>query len=350
MRTSDVYLTGIGVHLPATVSVTWAVQNGRYPADHVDLHELTGAAVAGSLPAPEMGLLAAEEACDRSGQDPKNVDLLLYADSWHQGPDGWQPQYYLQHHLTGGGPLAIEVRQGCNGMFGALQLAAAYLQGVRSPDRARTALLVAADNFGTPLIDRWRMGDGYIAGDGASALVLSTERGFARVAAVGAVAVAEAEEMHRGDEPLFPPGPTVCRTLDFPARNTEFKRGSINGGAGTGALLRIHGQTLALVERTLADAGIGMSAVTRVAYMNYSREIVEQRCMVPLGLPMSRSVWDFGRTVGHLGASDQVVALNHLLCTGQLVPGDHVLMLGVGPGVTLSCAVIEILWMPPWGG
>jgi 3-oxoacyl-[acyl-carrier-protein] synthase-3/clorobiocin biosynthesis protein CloN2 len=198
------------------------------------------------------------------------------------------------------------------------------------------------------MMDRWRMGPGYVAGDAASAVVLTTGPGFARLLAVRSVTVSAAEGMHRGDEPLFPPGPTAGRGLDFTARNADFRRRALADGVGTGALLQIHQQTLDLVDRILHEADIKIDDIARVAYMNYSREIVEQRCMAALGLPMSKSTWDFGRTVGHLGASDQIVSLDHLLSTGQVGPGDHILMLGVGPGVTLSAAVVEILRPAPW--
>ncbi|MFF4180404.1 ketoacyl-ACP synthase III family protein [Streptomyces sp. NPDC001750] len=354
MRTPDVFIKGLGVFLPGTVAVEEAVESGRYSAFEAELHELAGAAVAGEIPAPEMALRAAQEAYKRCGHRPGDTDLLLYADSWHQGPDGWQPQYYLQRHLVGDEVLAVEVRQGCNGMFGALELGAGHLRGRPAAGdgagRHPTALLVASDNFGTPMMDRWTMGPGYVAGDAAAAVVLTTEPSFAQLLSVGSVAVSQAEQMHRGTEPLFPPGPTVGRPLDFQARNAEFKQAALADGVGTGALVRVHGMTLELVERTLSEAGIGLADVTRVAYMNYSREIVEQRCMAALGLPMEKSTWEFGRTVGHLGASDQIVSLDHLLGTGELGPGDHFLMLGVGPGVTLSCAVVRIRHTAPWCG
>jgi 3-oxoacyl-[acyl-carrier-protein] synthase III len=306
--------------------------------------------VAGDVPAPEMALRAARNALERCGQPPHELDLLLYADSWHQGPDGWQPQYYLQHHLVGGDVLAVEIRHGCNGMFSAMELAAGYLLAGCSQVKGhtRTALLVAADNFGTPMMNRWQAGPGYVAGDGASSMVLSTGPGFAQLLAVRSAAIAEAEEMHRGDEPLFPPGPTIGHPLDFTARNAEFRRRMLADGSGTAVLVRIHQRTLELVEETLAEAGARLHDISRVAYMNYSREIVEQRCMAALGMPMSRSTWDFGRSLGHLGASDQVISLDHLLETGALKPDDHMLMLGIGPGVTISCAVLRILAPPPW--
>lgn len=342
----DVYIKGIGVHLPPLVSVEHAVAQGWYPAEDVEIHELGGAAVAGDVPAPEMALVAATEAFKRSGHRPEDIGLLVYAGSWHQGPDGWQPQYYLQRQLVGGDMLAVELRQGCNGMFGGMELAAAHL---RAGTGTRNALVVASDNFGTPMMDRWTMGPGYIAGDGASALLLTTEPSFARLASVRSIAVPEAEEMHRAGEPLFPPGPTSGRPLDFRARNAAFRRRAVESAdGGMAALVRIHQRTLEVVDHALADAGITLADVTRVAYMNYSREIVEGRCTAPLGLPMEISTWEHGRTLGHLGASDQVVSLDHLLSTGGLRPGDHLLMVGVGPGITLSSAVVEILHPAPW--
>jgi 3-oxoacyl-[acyl-carrier-protein] synthase-3 len=341
----DIYIKGIGTYLPETVSVEQAVADGKYTADEIELHELAGVAVAGDTPAPEMALRAAQEAFRRCAHQPEDVELLLYADSWHQGPDGWQPQYYLQNRLVGGDALAVEVRQGCNGMLSGLELAAAYLRG-----GARHALVVSADNFGTPMMDRWTMGPGYLAGDGAAAVLLSTEPSFAKLLATKSLAVPEAEQMHRGDEPLFPPGPTSGRELDFAARNGEFRRRVLADGTGTTALVKIHQRTLMTVEQALSAAGIGLPDITRVAYMNYSREIVEQRCMAALGLGMELSTWDFGRTVGHLGASDQIVSLDHLLSQGELKPGDRMLLLGVGPGVTISCAIVEILRPAPWLG
>jgi 3-oxoacyl-[acyl-carrier-protein] synthase III len=347
VRTPDISIRGLGVFLPDTVSVDWAVHAGLYPPAEVDLHELTGAAVAGDTPAPEMALRAARTALARCGQDAEGLDLLLYADSWHQGPDGWQPQYYLQRHLPCAGALAVEIRQGCNGMFSALELAASYLRA--DPSRS-AALVVAADNFGTPLMNRWRMGPGYIAGDGACAVVIGPEPGFARLLSVCSTAVPEAEELHRSGEPLFPPGATVGRAVDFNARSADYRRRAVVEAFGTASLMAIQRQMLQIVEQATDEAGVRVGDIARVAFMHYAREIVEQRCMVALGLPMSRSTWEYGRTVGHLGASDQVVALDHLLATGQLGPGDHLLMVGVGPGVTLSAAVVGVLQRPPWLG
>ena len=345
MGTADLYISGVGAYVPGTVTVEHAVKAGWYPAEQAELHQLGGAAVAGDIPAPELALRAARSAMVRSGRFAAELDLLLYASTWQQGPEGWPPHAYLQRHLDGDHILATQLRQGCNGIFAALELAVGYLRA--EPGR-RAALLVAADNYGTPLADRWRMGQSYIAGDAGSALVLDTEPGFARLLSVCSASVSAAEEMHRAAEPLFPPGITQGRALDFAAHTERYRQRAVRDGTGTGVLVTVHQRLAEVIDRSLAEAGIAMEDVTRVAVMNHSRDITEQVCEAALGLPLSRSTWEFGRTIGHCGASDQILSLEHLVVTRELGPGDHLLMLGQGPGVVLSGAVVEICYSPLW--
>jgi 3-oxoacyl-[acyl-carrier-protein] synthase-3 len=63
---------------------------------------------------------------------------------------------------------------------------------------------------------------------------------------------------------------------------------------------------------------------------------------------MSRLTWEYGRTIGHVGASDQVLSLDHLLVSGELDAGDTLLLLGTGPGANLACMAVRILHRPHW--
>jgi 3-oxoacyl-[acyl-carrier-protein] synthase III len=40
------------------------------------------------------------------------------------------------------------------------------------------------------------------------------------------------------------------------------------------------------------------------------------------------------------------VSLHHLLTTGRVGPGDHVLLCGLAPGVTYKAAVLKVLALP----
>jgi 3-oxoacyl-[acyl-carrier-protein] synthase-3 len=105
---------------------------------------------------------------------------------------------------------------------------------------------------------------------------------------------------------------------------------------------------LEVVDKTLREASLDMSDITRVAFVNWSEERVRERAAVPLGLPMSRLTWEYGRTIGHVGASDQVLSLDHLLVSGELNAGDNLLLLGTGTGANLACMAVRILHRPHW--
>src|SRR5580658_7101561 len=123
----DLYIAGVGVHLPEIVEAATIAQNGWASASEMERYGITGCAVAGDVPAPELALRAARQAVRRAGVEPTDIDTVLYASTWHQGPDGWNPHSYIQRHLTGGDCLAVEIRQGCNGALSALELAAARI-------------------------------------------------------------------------------------------------------------------------------------------------------------------------------------------------------------------------------
>ncbi|GAA4619906.1 ketoacyl-ACP synthase III family protein [Actinoallomurus vinaceus] len=340
MRTPDLYLRSIGVHLPPVVTVETAAADGRYPADEVEYFRLRGAAVAGDVPAPEMALRAARHAFERSGGvSPRDLDLLLYTDVWHQGPEGWEPQYYLQQHLVGGDVLAVELRNGCCGLFSGLQLTAGYLRP------GGTALLVGADNHGTPLVDRWRAIEGCILGDAGCALLVTTDTGFAEVRSVNVTVLPEAEAVNDGGVPMFPPDATVGRPLDFAARNRAFRKRLIEGD-GAAVMLAIQTTLMDLIDRTLKEAEITLDEVARVAFPHGRWDDLEHRGLNWLGLTLADTTWEYGASIGHLGVGDQFVALDHLLATGGLAAGDDVLLVGLGAGTTMACAVLRILDIP----
>ncbi|MFC3452567.1 ketoacyl-ACP synthase III family protein [Amycolatopsis speibonae] len=342
MKVSGVFVGGLGSCLPETVRVDHAVQQNLIAAEAAERYGIQRVTDAKDVPAPELALHAARTALGRAGRTGHELSLVLYVSVWAQGPHGWCPQYYVQRGIEASAATAAEVRQSCMGMFSALELGASHLMA--DPGHS-AALLTTGDNFNSPLLDRWQFSPHFVMGDAGSAVVLTRDQGFARLCSINAITLPEFEPMHRDSEPLFPPGSTLGKQLNFGDSKKKFLESRPAGDDGP---LRIVAAQDEVVTRTLEESGIEMSDVTRVGYVNGSRERVEGRAMIPLGLPMSRSTWEQGRTVGHIGASDQIVALEHLIERGELTPGDHFMMLGVGPGLNIACAVFEILRSPGW--
>jgi 3-oxoacyl-[acyl-carrier-protein] synthase III len=324
------YIRGIGVHEPEQIGIDWAVRRGLIPAEEAGRSQLLGALVAGDTPAPEMALNAAREAVSRCGQQPRELDLTLYSATWHQGPEGWSPCSYLQRHLTGGDVPGMELIHGCSGMFGGLELAASYLRA----DVARTsALLVSSDNYGDAVADRFVPGP-FWPGDAAAAVVLGKEPGFAQLLSVVSGIVLDELDLFRGGQPMFPPSATSGARVALwtRGRKNRRQRTPVEVAKLKERMERMQRTYARVTEQALAEAGITVGDVTRVGVIHTIREVIEDRGMHQLGVDLDKSTWDYGRRVGHCGASDHILALEHLVNTGELTAGDHYMMLGTGPG------------------
>lgn len=341
MRLENLYIRGIGAYLPAWMSSRRAVEMGLY--DEVLLQDsgVTGTLIADDTPPVEMAVSAAREALDRGDQKAESLDLLVFSSVLGQGPEMWYPAGYILRELGAVNTPIFEVRQGCNGMLAAMELAACYLTANTGRD---AALLATADNFKSPRGDRWRgYGPGTVIGDAGSAMVLAASDGFAEVKSINQSTIPELEGLHRGSEPLF--DPYARNTVDMVQRARHFSRTEIP----LNEVNRIIGQRQAdVITQSLSEADTDLSQISRIIYVNQGKYLLAQFLLDPLQFPESKSSWDFGRTVGHLGANDHAVALDHYLATGQLRPGDHVVLAGAAPGFVVSSAVLTINAPAPW--
>ncbi|GHJ96732.1 hypothetical protein SNE510_62510 [Streptomyces sp. NE5-10] len=98
----------------------------------------------------------------------------------------------------------------------------------------------------------------------------------------------------------------------------------------------------------LERSGLDTADIARVTHMNGAHERFPRRTPAPIGPETWRGTLEFSRRAGHLGAGDQVAGFDHLLETGAPAPGDHVLMIGVGTGISISCVVLRIDERPSW--
>ncbi|MFI6982090.1 ketoacyl-ACP synthase III family protein [Embleya sp. NPDC050154] len=334
----DVFVAGVGSYRPDVVSTAFAVGASWYdPADR-EASGMESVMVAGDLPGPDMAVRAAEVAVRRSGHDPDDFGALLHTATHHQGPDGWSAPHYVLRNTLDRPITAVQVGPGCLGSLAALESAAYRLLG--NPDHD-AVLLTCGDNFGTPLVDRWRASKLFLLADGGAAAVVSRRAGFARLLAFGAVSNPSMEELHRGGEKRFPPGITIGRSLNFEERSAYWRE---QWAKGVAPPMGHFGDVVAdTVERTLAEAGLALDKVARICHSGYTRGALESIYLDPLGIDDTRGTWELTRTLGHAGAADPFIGLEHVWTGGEVVPGDHVLLLCAGPGMETDCAVLEIL-------
>ncbi|WP_031169518.1 ketoacyl-ACP synthase III family protein [Streptomyces durhamensis] len=341
MRVEDIYLRGTSVRLPSRLRIDDAVAAGECPPGLAAATGAVSVAYAPDESAAEMAAHAARTALGRAGSAPADVDLVLHADTYHQGQDLWPVASYIQREALGNNCPALEIRQMSNGGLAALDLAAAYLTAGHGHG---DALLTCADRFCTPGIDRWQTDPGTPYADGASALVLSRRGGFARLVSLALHADASLEPLHRGDEP-FTRAPFSSR---MPVDFEEAKRAFVGRVGMSYAITRAHAGQQTVLKQALADAGMELGDARWVVLPHFGRRRLQAIYYKPFGIEPDRTTWEFSRTVGHLGAGDQFASLDHLLVSGKAGPGDRLVLVSVGAGYSWGCAVVEITARPDW--
>ncbi|WP_199510923.1 ketoacyl-ACP synthase III family protein [Nucisporomicrobium flavum] len=341
MRHDDLYVAGVGAFLPARVSVDDAIESGRYDVEEQMDSGQDMVAVAGpDHPTPVMAAAAGRSALQRSGLRPDEVELLLHVVTAHSGLTGWNAACYLQQEVLSGAGLSFEVRQLSNGAVASIELAAAYLA---VPGRT-AAMITSADQFAEPMWDRWRTNWGLVFADGASAAVLSRSEGFARVVSSVTVTDSSLEGLHRGRLPFSSSPVEEEVPVDFRARNLDFALSA--DLAETSRRMADGLRTAAFTATKEADVDLG--DIEHVIVPGFGRELLRRECLEPLGIPVSRTTWQWSTQTGHMGAADQFAALAYLSESGQLRPGERVLIIGVGGGFNWSCVVLDIVAHPKW--
>lgn len=341
MRLDDLFVAGIGSWLPPAVDVTEAIADGRYDPEEQAANEYLSITVAGDEAPPQMAVRAGRQALARSGVPSGDIALLLHASLWYQGVDFWPAASYIHQHVLGDARYvpAIDMHQMSNGSMAALELAASYL--VADPSR-RAALVTSADRLAGPGFDRWRSDlRGIVYGDGAAALVLARD-GFARLLSVVTITDSTLEGMYRGQHPFGTAPGHAGQPLDNRARRADFL------ASGDAEVLggRVRSGLTEAVERSLADAQLKLADVSWAVFPNLGAGALRRAYLQPLGLDLAATTWEWGRRTGHVGAADQIIGLETLASSGRAVPGDRVLLVGVGAGFSWTGAVVEFISEP----
>ncbi len=342
MRVNGVYIRGIGVVLGEPMKTERAIAEGLYEEDLYRISKLTQTHVAGDIPALAMAIDAAKEALGRSGLDINDVDAHIHVGNPQQGAraEGVPLYGYVLRELGGDDIHATEIRQGCNGIFGAIDGAVGFLTGAAN---YASVLITAGENWTSPLIDRWHAGPDIIFGDGGVAVVLSRESGFAEIVSANSSTLPEFEEWHRGDSTLLPQRDLVYTVPDPAKYVQEFMRKGISLPEIVERWSKFY---FDICYRSLADADINASDIAMIIPSNSDGRQFEQLLFDPLGIPVSHSSVDFGRGIGHVGACDQMISLEHFVSAGKFAPGDYVLLVSSGPGITSNSMVLRITDVP----
>jgi 3-oxoacyl-[acyl-carrier-protein] synthase III len=318
--------------LPPTVLTTTELQSRIEAASGFGLpagllERITGirerrVVVEGEQWASSLAVDAARAALAQAGREPEEVDLLLFASATR---DFVEPATaHVVNHALGMRAHCLDVTNACNSFVNGLDLARAMIES----GRASTALVVTGE---TPsLSTRWAVEDvrdaarhfaGYTFGDAGAAVVVEpvATGGFGRTES-------ETHSEHWEVGGIFGGGSRYPRDPDrlyFTGAGSELKRVFEKIGP-------------AIVDSTMAHAGLEWGDLAAVLVHQVTAPYVDRFCEVT-GAP--RELIDVTvETHGNVASATLPLQLSRQW--NRLAPGDTVLLLGLGGGVS----VMATLW------
>lgn len=257
-----------------------------------------------------LAIEAGRKALDRAGADPDSVDLLVLCTTT---PDQQVPATAstVQHEL-GLRCGAFDLNAACSGfVYGLITSHNMVLGG------NERVLLIGAETL-SRITDWDDRSTAILFGDGAGAVLL------------------EADE-----------GPPALLGWDLGSD------GSLRQilDADIGDYIRMDGREvfrravrvmIDSAQRSMADAGVSASEIALAVPHQANLRIIES-ANAKLGIPMERTALVLDRT-GNTSSASIPLALADAADAGRLSPGDLVLLIGFGAGMTWASAVLR--WMP----
>ena len=319
-------ITGTGSHLPAR-RVTNADLVADLAARGVEssdewIVERTGIAArhfaADDVACSDMALDAARKALQAAGRVPQDIDLIIVATST---PDMVFPSTaaILQNKLGANGCAAFDVQAVCSGFIYALTVADAMIRA----GAATRALVVGSEIF-SRLLDFTDRGTCVLFGDGSGAVVLEASETPGILAS----------DLHADGK--------YVDILCVP--------GQVSGGKITGKpLLTMDGQAVfklavglleSAARATLDKAGLSEADIDWLVPHQANIRIMQSTAR-KLKLSMDKVVVTVQQH-GNTSAASIPLALDHAVRSGQVKPGETLLLEGVGGGFTWGAVLLKL--------
>lgn len=271
-----------------------------------------------------MAIEAARVALQVADADPREVDLIIVATAT---PDYVMPSTacLVQDALGAGRAGAFDLNAGCSGFVYALTVAH---QAIASGEHT-LALVIGVDTL-SRVVDWQDRNTCVLFGDGAGAVLLRASQGPA-----GVLATLLGSDGSGADLLLIPAGgsalPASHETVD--ARQHYLQ---MNGREVFRFATRVAPRA---IEQILAKAGLHLADADWIIPHQANLRIIETIAK-RLDLPIERFVVNL-QEYGNTSAASVPIALCEALQDGRIQPGQHVVFLGFGAGLTWAAMALK---------
>lgn len=273
----------------------------------------------------DLAIGAARDALSAAGLRPEDTDLIVLSTST---PDSFFPSgaSLVLQHLGAQGP-AFDVQAACTGFLYAISIADKFV----TSGQARQALVIGAETL-TKIINFKDRGTCVVFGDGAGAVVLGP------AANGGGIKSCVLHSDGSGGDLIYVA--TGEPSPEGPGRPEIRMDGR--------KVFRFATEILAQVTlEALAAAGVPLESVRLIVPHQANARIIEaagKKLGVPPSVMANNIAW-----YGNTSTASIPLALKDAVVDNRLQPGDHIVLVGFGAGLTWGACVIEWEGAPAGG-
>ena len=327
---APLYIASAAAELPPAMPVADAVREGLYSQESADVAGYSAIAIAKeSSTILDLASAAALSATERAGVPNTDIRTVLFVSVF---PYTHTPLHNIPAALAEvvRAPAALVAQ--ISGASCAAGLDALVMAGHRllvTADRA--ALVVAGDLWRQPHIDRFDCNPNFVFADGAAGVVLSRDAGYARLLSAATLSDPTLSGLHADV-------PSTRTPVDITERARVFFQTRMSPDE---AHERLDLALTSTIDAALALARVKLADVARAVLPAIGRAFL-QRYLDMLDIPVSRTMWDYFSTTGHIGPGDHFSALTYLVDHDGCDSGDIILLIAEGVGFQFSVAVLEV--------
>jgi 3-oxoacyl-[acyl-carrier-protein] synthase-3 len=278
-----------------------------------------------------MAMRAAGTALERARITPEELDLILYSGSMHKDFYVWSAANRIQHLLGASNAYAFELAALCTTNVLALKVA----RDLMTADKRLRTVLICGGHRTSDLIDLRDQSARFLfsLSDGGSAMVL--RRGHPENAVL---ASSFSSDGSLSEDVVIPAGgtrlPTSRATL-AEGRHTFHVDHPERLKSGLDGISERH--FVRVVREAVERSGYDVTQITFLA-INHLKPSMHRRILEQLALREDQSLYlaDYG----HIGAPDQVLALELASAAGHLHDGDLVVAASAGLGFTWGATAL----------
>ncbi|MFE6848909.1 ketoacyl-ACP synthase III family protein [Streptomyces sp. NPDC057686] len=335
LQWGDIFIAGTGVRLgELKMTAAEAIGIGCTSKDDVEHNGQVSTVISLDDYTPDMAVVASRNALRAAKVTPEALGAVIYGVL--KNVDINNSTSYIQRELNAMNAFGVEVRASCNG----LAIVEIACQRLRIQPRSRPILVTCAHKWDEEPSERWRASKKEMPGDGASAVILSTKSGFARL--ISLVTTQDPKLAFLLAAPReFDQHPAHSKKSADHNRIQQEK-------SPANVVQRKQAGLIRAVRQALEESCISIENIDHVVVPHlYSPLLIRETLTVGL-CDLSRTTFNFARRVGHIGPGDAFAGLDYLARRGVLKPGQKIMIYSVGIGFTWSCAVLEVLSRPTY--